>query len=172
MSSVPRHDTPALFTRIVTGPNSFSVRATIASTAEGSATSAIAEMARPRPPQSHRPTCPPRQHVRHSLRILPRRVVPAVAPLLGRCLEHRLSRVLLGRATQSCSSVSAFVQPAHSSSEFNIASNPSGGASTQHVAGDPLSRMLNSRLKSWQPREPTCKSMQALSSLQMLDPVS
>ena len=32
---MPCHDTPALFTRIVTGPNSFSVRATIASTAEG-----------------------------------------------------------------------------------------------------------------------------------------
>jgi hypothetical protein len=33
VSNVPRHDTPALFTKIVTGPNSFSVRATTASIA-------------------------------------------------------------------------------------------------------------------------------------------
>jgi hypothetical protein len=47
VSSVPCQLTPALFTKMVTGPSSASVWATIASTAAESATSAATAIARP-----------------------------------------------------------------------------------------------------------------------------
>ena len=74
--------------------------------------------------QSHQPTYPLRRRVRHSPRIQPRRVAPEVAPLPGRCLERRPSRVLLGFATQSYFPGCIFGPPAHSGRDCNIASDP------------------------------------------------